>query len=100
MLLSNASKRPAWFKPQEDGTETGAVATETGNKVEYLLMAMEFPTDQKFLDNPNVWIGDTGASVHMSPYRSGMHDLKKAKSVDAITMANGSSEDATVIGNI
>jgi hypothetical protein len=26
--------------------------------------------------------------------------LKKAKSVDAITMANGSSEDATVIGNI
>jgi hypothetical protein len=29
-----------------------------------------------------------------------MHDVKKAKPVDAITMANGSSEDATVIGNI
>jgi hypothetical protein len=29
-----------------------------------------------------------------------MRDLQKAKSVDAITMANGSSEDATVIGNI
>jgi hypothetical protein len=63
-------------------------------------MAIEFPTDQKFLDNPNVWIGDTGASVHMSPHRSGMRDLQKAKSVDVITMANGSSEDATVIGNI
>jgi hypothetical protein len=100
MLPSNASKRPAWFKPQEDGTETGAVATETGNKVEYLLMAMELHTDQKLLDSPNVWIGDTGASVHMFPHRGGMHDLKKAKSVDAITMANGSSEDATVIGNI
>jgi hypothetical protein len=88
MLPSNVSKRPAWFKPREDGTETGAVANETGNKVEYLLMAMEFRTDQKFLDNPNVWIGDTGASVHMSPHRGGMHDVKKAKSVDAITMAN------------
>jgi hypothetical protein len=47
ILPSNASKRPTWFKPREDGTETGAVATETGNKVESLLMAMEFPTDQK-----------------------------------------------------
>jgi hypothetical protein len=55
------------------------VATETGNKVEYLLMAMEFPTDQKFLDNPDVWIGDTGASVHMSPHRGGMRDLKESK---------------------
>jgi hypothetical protein len=101
MLPSNASKRPAWFKPREDGNETGAVATESDNKVEYLLMAMEFPTDQKFLDNPNVcWIRDTGASVHMSPHRSGMRDLQKAKSVDAITMAYGNSEDATVIGNI
>jgi hypothetical protein len=100
MLPSNASKRPAWFKPREDGTETGAVANEARNKVEYLLMAMEFPTDQKFLDNPNVWIGDTGTSVHMSPHRSGMHDVKKAKSVDVITMANRSSEDATVIGSI
>jgi hypothetical protein len=68
MLPSNASKRPAWFKPSDNDTETGAVANEAGNKVEYLLMAMEFPTDQKFLDNPNVWIGDTGASVHMSPH--------------------------------
>jgi hypothetical protein len=63
-------------------------------------MAMEFPTDQKCLDNPSVWIRDTGASVHMSPHRNGMRDLQKAKPVDAITMANGSSEDATVIGII
>jgi hypothetical protein len=101
MLPSNASKRPAWFKPREDGTETGATANEmTGNKVEYLLMAMEFLTDQKFLDNPNVWIGDTGASVHMTPHRGGMYDVKKANPVDAITMANGSSENVTVIGSI
>jgi hypothetical protein len=45
-------------------------------------MAMEFPTDQKFPDNPTVWIGDTGASVRMTPHRSGMHDVKAAKLVD------------------
>jgi hypothetical protein len=33
----------------------------------------------------------------MTPHRSGMHDVKKAKPVDAITMGNGKSEDATVI---
>jgi hypothetical protein len=69
-------------------------------KVEYLLMAMEFPMDQKFLDNLNVWIGDKGDSVHMTPHRGGMHDVKKANPVDAITTANGSSENATVIGSI
>jgi hypothetical protein len=100
MLPSNASKRPAWFKPREDGNETGAAAKETGNRVEYLLTAVEFPKDKKFLDNPNVWIGDTGASVHMTPHRSGMHNVKKAKHVDAITIRNGKSEDAAVIGSI
>jgi hypothetical protein len=63
-------------------------------------MAMEFPKDQTFLDNPNVWIGDIGVSVHMTPHRNGMNNVKKAKGNDAITMGNGKSEDATVIGNI
>jgi hypothetical protein len=63
-------------------------------------MAMEFPKDQKFLDNPNVWIGDTGASVHMVLHRSGMHGIKTANNADAISMANGKSENAAVIGSI
>jgi hypothetical protein len=75
-------------------------ANETGNRVEYLLMKMEFPKDQKFLDNPNVWKGDTGGSVHMTPHRSGMHDIKTAHNADAISMANGKSENAAVIGSI
>jgi hypothetical protein len=100
MLPSNANKRPAWFKPRNDGNETGATAKETGNRVEYLLNAMEFPKDQKILDNPNIWIGDTGASVHMTMHRNGMNGIKKAKHVDAITMGNGKSKDAAVIGNI
>jgi hypothetical protein len=36
----------------------------------------------------------------MTPHRGGMHHIKKAGQVDAITMGNVKSEDATVIGNI
>jgi hypothetical protein len=36
----------------------------------------------------------------MTPHRSGLHDVKAAKLVNAITMANGSSENATVIRSI
>jgi hypothetical protein len=61
---------------------------------------MEFPKNQKFRDNPNMWIGDTGACVHMTPHRGGMHHVKKAEQVDAITMDRGKSEDAAVIRNI
>jgi hypothetical protein len=100
MLPSNANKRPAWFKPRNDGNETGATAKETGNKAEYFPTAIELLKDTKFLDNPNVWIGNTGASKRTTPHQSGMHDVKKAKHVDDITMSNGRSEDAAVIGNI
>jgi hypothetical protein len=33
MLPSNANKRPAWFKPREDATETGATSNETGSPI-------------------------------------------------------------------
>jgi hypothetical protein len=36
----------------------------------------------------------------MTPRPSGMHDVKKEKPVNAITMVNGNSENATVIGSI
>jgi hypothetical protein len=64
------------------------------------MIAMEFPKDQTFLDNPNIWIGDTCVSVHMTPHRNGMINVKKAEGNDAITMGNGKSEDAAVIGSI
>jgi hypothetical protein len=36
----------------------------------------------------------------MTPHRSGMHDIKTANNADAISMANGKSENAAVIGSI
>jgi hypothetical protein len=63
-------------------------------------MAMAFPKDQNFLDNPNLWIVDTGASVHMTPHCNDKINVKKAKGNDAITMGNGKNEDTAVIGSI
>jgi hypothetical protein len=67
---------------------------------ELVLGAMQFPTTQKWLDDPNVWVGDTGATVHMTPHRTGMTNVQQASGKDAVTMGNGQSETAAKIGDI
>ena len=86
------------IRPRKDGTnETGTTAAEGG--IECLLNAvqgdMSFPTTQKFLNDPNVWIGNRGASVHMTPHKTRIMDLKNAGFRDAITMGNGNTEMAS-----
>jgi hypothetical protein len=73
---------------------------DTGDEIELVLGAMEFPTTQKWLQDPNVWVGDTWATVHMTPHRQGMTNLKMASGKDAVTMGNGQSETASQIGDI
>jgi hypothetical protein len=41
-------------------------------KGEIVLVGMEFPDSMRLLNDPNIWIGDTSASVHTSPYQHGM----------------------------
>jgi hypothetical protein len=52
---------------QDSGTEIG---------VEFLLNALTFPNNPQLLNDPNVWIADSGATVHMSPYKIGMRKNK------------------------
>jgi hypothetical protein len=73
---------------------------EDDNNDELMLGAMEFPKTQKWLEDPSVWVGDTGATVHMTPHRQGMTNLKTASGKDAVTMGNGQSESASQIGDI
>jgi hypothetical protein len=49
---------------------------------------MSFPTDQQILNDPNVWIGDTGATVHMTPHKNGIANVRKGSKNDAVTMGN------------
>ena len=67
---------------------------------EVAMSSMTFPAKLGLLDDPNVWIADTGATVHSTPHAAGMVDIKKASGMDSVTMGNGASVNATIIGNI
>jgi len=63
-------------------------------------MGMMFPMTKSLLNDPKVWIGDTGATMHMTPYSLGMMDLHDTHAQEAITMGNKSVEQAMKIGNM
>jgi hypothetical protein len=44
---------------------------------EIVLAVMNFPNSMKMLSNPNIWSGDTVASVHTSPCDYGMIPVAK-----------------------
>jgi hypothetical protein len=100
----NTDKRPKGWKSQMRGEHARAAAdqdsgTEIG--VEFLLNALTFPNNPQLLSNdPNVWIADSGATVHMSPYKIGMRNLCKANEDDTIAMGNKRMERATEFGDI
>ena len=99
---SNANRRPKWFKNNRAG-ETGNLAADGGTQVEFLLNApttIEFPSDQEMLLDPNVWIADTGATVHMTSSKQGVIRERKADSDDTVTMANGMADGAESVIDI
>ena len=61
---------------------------------------MEFPAIQSLLTDPNVWIADTGATTHMTPFRVGMVDVKKQHDEKGITMGNNKTEKVVEVGNL
>ncbi len=71
-----------------------------GNQIKYLLCALTFLNNSKQLLDPNVWIADTAASVHMTAHQQGLIDIQNATNDATITMGNGDLESATVIGTL
>ena len=80
-----------------NNSETGAVVTDG---VEFLLCGLTFPKSAKLLKDRDIWIADTGASVHTTPHKYGMENLKTATPADAITVGNGTTENTGVIGDL
>ena len=79
------------------------MATDGGAQVEFLLnanAALEFPKDQAMLLDPNVWIADTGATVHMTSSKLGMIKETKADNDEKVTMANGMADGAESVIDI
>jgi hypothetical protein len=56
-----------------------------------------FPKDKDLLMNPNIWIVDTAATVHMTSQDDGMIHIKNV--CGSITVGNGETMMATKTGN-
>lgn len=112
----NSGKRPAWYLKMKARRETGSVAVDRESKVEYVMAGVDysiaecietacmadgghaFPDSQKLLDNPNFWIADTAASIHMTPHKMGFSNLKAVK--QEVSLGDKSAVAATVVGDI
>jgi hypothetical protein len=53
-----------------------------------------FPGDSALLNDPNIWIGDTGATTHQTCHDIGLVNEKEASKNDAIITGNGTNETA------
>jgi hypothetical protein len=91
------SKNPA-KNSEEKGVsnETGAVVVNKKNKDEYLLST----TDKYGLEDPELWIPDTAATVHMTPHKNILGNIKTQSVEDVITMGNGNQERTGVTGDV
>ena len=93
----NKAKRPKGYKIQ---SEKGSAAVDT---VEFVLTSSEtmaVPEVQELLDDPNIWIGDSGATVHMTPHGQGLVNTRTAKQNESVTMGNKMVEKAQIIGDL
>ena len=80
-------------------------AAAISNGVEFLLMAQEsqkqgFPDNHKLLLQPTIWIGDTAATMDMTPHAKGMVGVKKSVKTFSIVMGNNQVETSVAIGDI
>lgn len=102
----NKDKRPNNWKSRmtPPAAESGAAAVSTctpcNNTVEYYLCGVTFPANQDFLKNPNVFIADTAASTHMTPYDNGLVNVKEHNSSTVTMWGNGTDGTPKVVGDL
>ena len=100
----NADKIPKWLKDKRAAKgEVGAKAADSGSKVEFMLCGITrfaFPQSQDMLQDANIWIADSAATVHTTAHKRGIHSLKAATDADSITMGNGIAEQASLAGKL
>jgi hypothetical protein len=72
----NKSKRPSAFvkKLEKRNEETAAAGMDNGIQ-EYLLGLAE-NDGEGLLEDPDLWIADTAATAHMTPYQSDLMNLR------------------------
>jgi hypothetical protein len=68
-----------------------------GKGPEYLMCQLTVSGAYKLLEDPNVFIADTAATVSSTPHERGMINARMATEDDAITVGNGASAKAANI---
>ena len=64
------------------------------------MKVMTVPNTMNILNNPNVVIGDSGASNHSTQYGEGIINRKKGNSRDSVMVRSGRVINATVVGDL
>ena len=113
----NVAKRPASWKSRADSTVGATIsANEATNAsvevlmsgfdvfqedevVECIMSGIEVPNSLDVLNDPDIWIGDTGATVHSTPHDLGFVDIR-SDSTTGIVVANGAKMPCSKIGTI
>jgi hypothetical protein len=97
----NKDKRPLGFvvksNKDESGEKAAAMIDDVNNLQEYLLGTMD---NSDVINNQNLWIADLAATVHMTPYRNGLKNIKKVDNIGTITMGNGTKERITEVADV
>jgi hypothetical protein len=70
------------------------------DKGEVVLVGMDFPYSTRLLNDPNIWIGDTAASVHTSPYQHGMTPEGNTVKNGSVMVGNGITLKTAMYGHI
>ena len=68
--------------------------------IKLAFMGMAFPDNAQALNDPNVWMGHTAATVHTTPHKIRIVSNDNQSSEQVITVGNGTSECTSMFGNL
>jgi len=88
---NKASNEPKSVAPNEERDK---------HETETILPNFEIPSDFKILLSPEIWIADTGATVHNTPHEQGIENKKQPSATDHVTVGNGQKMQPATVGDI
>ena len=85
----------------EDCEKEGENDEETEDLVknELMMVNLSFPKCTVLLSDPNVWLADIAATVHMTPYQAGLIVTKGTTVGDSIMVGNRTRVAASAVGD-
>jgi hypothetical protein len=105
--LKNPSKQPEWYKRQQEEKEkreAAASQTDGSANIEVLVCSTDekltFPYLMEMLNDPNIFVADSGATTHSTGHWKGLFETKNATEGQQVMGANGKTEKIKNIGKL